>query len=237
MSEHHNLIPSIIAAAVAAAGERKNDAAWKGKINDAIPAIAAMLNPPAPGGRGSRQWQIAAEVLGADVFVATYRGHTLEDSSKRNIVTLETRPSKKYPDGLEPIRTHRTDNAQGRHMAERLADLADGDEIVVWKAMETSATDDSVKVRVLVHFETRPKRSGPPAGGAARQPERVEVEPPAAAPNTAAGGSLGYMLEELSTKDKLKAITLLREEGISFPEPQPDRADRYIAIIDSITAR
>jgi hypothetical protein len=162
MSEPTELIPSIIAAAIAAAGPKgSNDGAWKAKINEAIPHVASML------GEHSRQWRIAAEVLGASVFTATYVDHAVEESSTRVLVHLDTgKPTKNYPDGIEPIRTHRTDNAQGRSMKERLDRLSAGDEVVVWKALESMGDGaDANKVRVLVHFETRPKRDRP-AGGA-----------------------------------------------------------------------
>ena len=58
--ENEEIIPSIIVAAVAAAGPKgSNEAQWKAKINDVIPHISAMLND------GTRQWRIAEEVLEA----------------------------------------------------------------------------------------------------------------------------------------------------------------------------
>lgn len=176
--KHDEVIPSIIAAAVAAAGPKgSNEGQWKAKVNDAIPHIASMIHD------GSRQWNIAAEVLNAAVFVATYVDHKVEESSTRVLVHIDTgKATKNYPDGIEPIRTHRTDNAQGRSMKERLDKLSAGDEMVVWKSIEAS-DDGNEKYRVLVHFETRPKRTSP--GGAAQPPatrEQQSDHAPAAAP-------------------------------------------------------
>lgn len=141
-----------ICAAIAAAGPRgNNDAAWIGKINDALPRIVSML------GEGSRQWRIAEEVANATVFTAIYRGYRVEESSTRCVVTIETSPTKKRPDGIEEIRSHRTDGGQGRSMQRALDQLEPGDNVVVWKAIETSANDADLKVRVLVNIEKRPK--------------------------------------------------------------------------------
>lgn len=152
MAEHTNdHTRAVIAAAIAAAGAKgNNEGAWKARINEAIPHVVSMLN------ESSRQWKIAEEVLNAQIFTAIYRGYELEDSSKRCVVTIETKVSKRYPTGLEPIRTHRTDNAQGETMRARLDQLADGDTILVFKAMES--INDETKVRVLVHFEKLPYR-------------------------------------------------------------------------------
>lgn len=169
---------AVIAAAIAAAGPKgTNEGAWKAKVNEAIPHVVSMMN------ESSRQWRIAEEVLTAQIFTAVYRGFVVEETSKRCVVTIETRVSKRYPDGLEPIRSHRTDNAQGKSMMERLAQLEDGDNILVFKAME--AINDETKVRVLVHFEKLPYRKD---------------ERQSAAPDSApVGGGVGDPLTERTT--------------------------------------
>lgn len=238
MSERDLLVQSIIAAAVAAAGPRpQNDGAWKGKINANIPAIAAMMEEQ------SRQWRSAVEVLDAQVFTAIYRGHELEASSTRNVVTLETSVSKSYPDGLEPIRTHRTDNAAGKRMAAALEQLTPGDEIVVWKAMETSATDPNLKVRILVHFETRPKftSAGASAAPAQRGPAPEVPIPPGpddssrqGPVHTSAGTQADALMQQrfdaLPPKIKVAVVKRARAAGISIP-PSDEQIDRFIIII------
>ena len=141
-------IPNVIAAAISAAGERggnRSDAAWRAAVDRAIPFIIAMM------GEGSHQSKIATEVATAQVFTSVYLGYEVEESSTRCVVNLETRVSDDHPDGVEQMRTHRTDSAQGEAMKARLNALEKGDAIIVWKAMEKMGNDR--KVRVFVHFE------------------------------------------------------------------------------------
>jgi hypothetical protein len=147
------VIPSIIAAAVAAAGPMgNNEGQWRAKINRAIPYITAMLND------GSRQWRTAVEVLEAHVFTGRYVRHEIEESSTRTILYVDVgRPSDNYPDGIENISCHRTDNAAGKEQLARLERLEPGDELVMWRAMEEIKGTNKSR-RTLVHFETRPKR-------------------------------------------------------------------------------
>lgn len=236
--ENQDIIPSIVVAAVAAAGPKgSNDAAWKAKINDAIPHIAAMIHD------GTRQWRIAEEVLDASVFVATYIDHEIEESSTRAVVHIDTgKPTKNYPDGIEPIRTHRTDNAQGRSMKARLDKLERGDEIVVWKALEAMGDGaDAQKVRVLVHFETRPKRQersqreSVPAGeqrGTDRAEERRAPEP--ARQPVDESNPVTDRFNKLPSKVKVEVVKRLRAEDISFPDPGPEDVDRFIIIINEV---
>lgn len=208
--ENNDIIPSIIAAAVAAAGPKgSNEGQWKAKLNEAIPHIAAMIND------GSRQWRIAEEVLSASVFVGTYVDHEVEESSTRCIVHIDTgKATKNYPDGIEPIRTHRTDNGQGRSMKARLDHLEKGDELVVWKALEAMGDGaDAQKVRVLVHFETRPKRKD---SGRAAATAPTGGRPESAGTRASDSGSSDYTDAIDSERLNLwreKAIALLGMEG------------------------
>ena len=234
--EHEEIIPSIIAAAVAAAGPKgSNEGQWKAKINDAIPHIASMIHD------GSRQWKIAEEVLGASVFVATYVDHAVEESSTRVVVHIDTgKATKNYPDGIEPIRSHRTDNAQRRSMKERLDKLTKGDEIVVWKALEAMGDGaDANKVRVLVHFETRPKRNSSPgrgeaAGTAVPAGDGRPVEPrqPAGAGSGPSDNPVVDRFNGLPSKVKVEVVQRLRAANISFPDPGPEDVDQFIIIIN-----
>jgi hypothetical protein len=195
MTEPNNeLVPLILSAAIASAGPKgSNEGQWMGKVNQAIPGIAAMMNDR------SRQWAIATEVLEAAVFVATYVSHEVEQSSTRCLVHIDIgKPTKNYPDGVEPIRTHRTDGAQGRHMKERLDQLEAGDEIVVWKALEAN-DDGTEKYRVLVHFTTRPKRTDRPAGPPASPVREQQAGPPPAAAPTSDGLTDAIDSERLNT--------------------------------------
>jgi hypothetical protein len=238
MSEDTNdLIPSIIVAAIAAAGPKgSNEAAWKGKINDAIPHIASMIHD------GGRQWKIAEEVLNASVFVATYVGHEVEESSTRVVVQIDTgKATKNYPDGIEPIRTHRTDNAQGRNMKRRLDTLHHGDEIVVWKALESvGGGSDGHKVRVLVHYETRPNRkdssAGPGEGSSAdgRGSPVDQSESSSSDRSGAVAESTPFTerFDRLSGPVKVACVKRFRAGNISFPQPEPEDVGPFIAIIE-----
>ena len=187
MSDQPNIdIPAVIAAAIAAAGERgggRSDAAWKASINRAIPHIVAML------GEGSHQTKIATEVAEAQVFTSVYLGYEIEESSTRAVVSLETRVTDDHPDGVEKMRTHRTDNDQGEAMKIRLNALKQGDPILVWKAMEKMGNDR--KVRVFVHFEKlwkkqdqndRPREQV--SGNQREEPSEQRAAAPAAHPLT-----------------------------------------------------
>ena len=240
----NEIIPGVIAAAIAAAGPRgDNEAAWRAKINAAIPAIAAMMNPPEKDAKGSKQWQVASEVLGATVFTAEYVSHAIEESSTRVVVQLDSgKPSKNYPDGVEPIRTHRTDGAQGKAMLAKLKQLTAGDSVVVWKAMEAmSGAAAGEKARVLVHLETRPKwkrdenMTPAPARKAPPKAEPRTDDAPGDVDRPASGLGFAYAFNELGAKDKVAVVRILRDEGITFPEPQPDKTDRFLAVIDEVT--
>jgi hypothetical protein len=225
-----NNIPIIIAAAVAAAGPRgSNDAAWKAKINEAIPHIASMI------GDGSRQTKIANEVLNASVFVAQYVRHEVEASSTRCVVWMDSgRPSRNYPDGIEPIRSHRTDNAQGKAMKERLDQLEPGDEIVVWKALEEAGEN---KVRVLVHFETRPKHKvsvsdSPSWSDTGRSPSEGLLLSDSDGGRESDVAPVLTRFEALPTKTKVAVAKRARAVGINVAEPDDDTADKLSKIID-----
>lgn len=162
-----DVIPSIIAAAVAAAGPMGNsEGAWKAKINRAIPFITAMIHD------GSRQWKTAAEVLEASVFTGTYVRHEIEESSTRTILYVDVgRPSENYPDGIENISCQRTDNAAGKDQLARIERLEPGDELALWRVMEPIAGTNKSR-RTLVHFETRPKRQSITPGASIPSGER-----------------------------------------------------------------
>lgn len=201
MPDRHDMIPAIISAAIAAAGPLgSNEAAWKMKINDAIPHVAAMMNPPHEDGTGgSWQWRSALQVIDASVFVAEYVSHALEESSTRVVVQVDTgRPSKNYPDGIEPIRTHRTDTHAGKVMLARIERLEPGDEIVIWKAIESNDRGDE-KYRTLVHLETRPKRRDSPDRRTSVPSEGEPVEP-RQGPAAPAEGSGPHYTDEIDSE-------------------------------------
>jgi hypothetical protein len=89
-------------------------------------------------------------LLDAKVFYATILGVEREERSTRGLVTMKTRPSKFHPDGIEKVRTDRTDNASGLAMAKKVQSLK-GHRVRVWVAMEPAG--DDIDVRVLAWIE------------------------------------------------------------------------------------
>lgn len=164
----------------------------------------AAINAVGPiNGRPIDQWQAAVGEMASTIYVMlgdssslmkrlndlasskTFRGqlHSLkyEDSSTRYIVTLKTQASKDYPDGLEPLRTDRTDKPGGKSMADALKGLEIGTELLVWKQMEPMGNGRSV--RVIRHFEVISARDDAPAPRSAPAP--ASTPPPAPRPQTA----------------------------------------------------
>jgi hypothetical protein len=247
--ELRQIIVGAIAAAPPLAGVQPG--VWIGKVNEAIPFVAAMM------GDGSRQFRTAKEVATADVFVAVYRSHSVEQSSTRVVVEFIGERSDSKP---ETIRTHRTDTAAGRAMQARLDKLAAGDRLVFYKAFEeiTGGANAGRKARTLVHFETLPARSadtqqaatpGTPIPGRA-----PAAQPPPAPPDVAGGGDpdfgpapdtppprgpgaddidndLAATFNALTAKVKVNVVRRLRESEIDFPTPQQDKIDAFLAII------
>lgn len=230
---HDELIPLVLASAAAAAGPNPNAAGWRNKVMELIPPIAAMMNDSA------REWQAAASVLDAGVFPATYLGYELEESSTRCLVKLDSgKPTKNYPDGIEPIRSHRTDGPMGRSMRERLDKLTKGDRILVWKALEP--TKDGEKVRVLAHLaflghgETSERAA--PSGDVT--PRAVPDEPPVDSPSDSPHSDDVQLaiktFDELAPRVKAQAAKALREAGLQFPTPADNETERWFSIIDEV---
>lgn len=165
-----------VAAAFAYAGTPSKG--WNERLAEGTLRAAAAMN--------GRMAQVAQDVLDCDVFKAVYRGYTLEETSTRLKVTLEsetTAKSEQESDGTEMIRTERTDNQMGKLMKRRLDELAPGSTILVFKLVEhMEGRGIKDKVRVLKHFEVLSTTS---------QDSRSSVTTPASgmAPVIAAGAS------------------------------------------------
>lgn len=90
----------------------------------------------------------ACRVFDADI-VSVER----EESSTRGLVTLKSAPSTFHPDGLEQVRTDRTDNPMGRLMAKELYALT-GHRVRVWvEKVPFGSGSKQGEVRVVRHFE------------------------------------------------------------------------------------
>ena len=144
----------IVVAAIAAAGNMNSSVAWKSKINQLIPEVAALL------GQRSFQMRRALAMLDASVFTAPFVDAVLEETSKRLVVSFEHAVDRDHPDGRETIRTERTDTPTGKRMAERLHDVQPGQTLLCWKVLEEMRGGDNAgrSVRILMHTEMLPDR-------------------------------------------------------------------------------
>ena len=225
MSEE--LAQQVVLAAVNAAGPMKSHGEWRAKVSDLIPEIAAMLSEGAP------QTVAAENVIGAFRFVAAIVGWEVEATSKRVLVELkpDTPSSRsKHPEGHETIRTYRTDSPMGKAQLRQLEEAGRGAKILVYRAMEKMANGD--EARLLAHFVVLDRSPGERPVGAGQAP----VHPPTGAATPATTDErerdpLGKRFNDLPAKTLVRVTKRLRAEGISFPTPEPEHADRFIAII------
>jgi hypothetical protein len=116
-------------------------------------------------------------------------------------------------------------------MKERLDRLNPGDELVVWKALEEAGEN---KVRVLVHFETRPKREdsasgAPPSSDTASSPPKPVL---LGGEQSSGDASVVARFEALPTKTKIAVAKRARAAGINVSEPTGDAAHTLSTIID-----
>ncbi len=187
-------IARVVAAACAAAGPvGSNPGAWKGKVNDLIPEIAAMMSDH------SHQWKQAEAVLDADHVSCVYLSYELEDTSQRLIVGIMADNAQE----METMRTPPMYTQAGKRMRERLDKVQRGDRMHIWKVVEATRKDPTKKVRYIGHFEAY----GPPKTADVNSPD-VQRAPPSQ--QSAAVGSAGANLDnlidalnELSTTAKL----------------------------------
>lgn len=208
---------------------------WRQRVQEVLPTFAALVRDDY--GYWGRE---AQGVLDASVFTAKFLSYELEPTSQRLVVQIETKPSKNYPDGIEPIRTERMNTPPGVVMRNRLSGLAPGTAIVIWKRIDVSESGDR-KFRVLVHFEevlksqsadVPPSRPAPapPADGAPR------ATPSPARPS--AGGhseAIAQNMEELSNAQKIKVRKACTAAGIdNWMNPSVDDVDKVLVIIQNI---
>lgn len=189
-----------VAAAFAYAGETNKG--WEERFSKGVLVAAGQMNGQAA--------KMAQDVLECAVFKAVYRGYELEESSTRLIVSLESETSAKADqdsDGLERIRTERTDNRWGKMMKAELDRLPEGSTILAFKLIEhMDGRGMKDKVRVLKHFQVlaRPEsRSGAstPTGDPAKAAGADRPSAPAAP------SDLGVRMSALSG---LKAVEFAR---------------------------
>ena len=129
----------VILAAVGMAGTDDDGMSWPDRVAEAAVRITALLD------ERSRPARAVEQIEQAKVFAATVEAIRREDSSTRAVVTLRTKPSEHHPDGLEKVRTERTDQPRGLAMARRLQGLR-GHRAMLWVEVEAVSAGRSVRV-------------------------------------------------------------------------------------------
>lgn len=207
----------IIRLAVGAAGASDDEAAWRGRVDDNIRVIAAMLDPR------SDQMTQATRMLESVKFTGTFVKAKLETSSTRIVVTTSNVNGE-----MEEIRTDRTDRPLGQQMARRVETLQPGDHLLIWKYMEEMDGSSGRKVRVMPHFtklESSPATGSLPAPGAVATPAAPEVAP---TPPVAAGEyAVAARMEKLTNDQKVRFVRECRNMGINnFMTPEGKDLER-----------
>jgi hypothetical protein len=229
--------------AVMAAGDASNDKVWRNKVQANLAKFAALVRDDY--GYWGRE---AQGIIDAQVFTATYLSHELEETSTRLVLQLKTTPSRRYPDGVEPIRTERTDIPPGWHMQRRVEALEAGQEIVVWKKMESTGAD--TKVRVLAHFEPVRSKTGGGERASNRPSARPEGDaPPPSSPSersspvpsegqlSAEAGAVQKALADMTTRQRIAAKNLCVGEGIeNWTDPGPEQIDRVLTLLKGLAS-
>lgn len=139
----------IVLAAINSAGpvrEGESPDQYQARVAAQAKSIFLML------GEGSKVRRKLDQLADAKVFSAVVQRVVKEKSSTRGKITLKTRPSKHYPDGIETVRTERTDGADGEGlaMAKRLTELK-GHRVLLW--VEVQEMSNGNKVRIVQHVE------------------------------------------------------------------------------------
>lgn len=136
----------IVLAAISAAGPVGDDpVAWNARVLEMAAKIVVMTSPK------SDVMKHIDSVSGAVVYTATLLAITKEPSSTRGLLKLRTKVSEHAPDGVEELRTERTDSAVGLAMARRCRALV-GHRVVVWKDVQKKSNGTG-NVRVIAHIE------------------------------------------------------------------------------------
>jgi hypothetical protein len=259
MSDLHD---DVVRLAIAAAGPvGNNEAAWRHRVDELTPQIAAMFRPPLQGRENDAMTPAvtARKVLDASVFTGEYVDHALEDSSKRLVVRIKsetTDTKEKESDGTEHIRSEPLWTPYGRLMKSKLDQLVTGQKVTCFKHLEQ--IDASRKVRVLVHLvpgkrpegdQERPTVEAPPSS--APPAGRAEVgsnrRPPTSAPPPQPVGSgdaeadmrnahaVEEAMKDLPNMQKVAVRAMCQGQKIkNWAMPSDEDLDRVLLIISNI---
>jgi hypothetical protein len=222
----------VLSLAIGAAGPAEDLHEWSKRVLRMSTVIAAMFR------EGARERAIVERVMNASVFRATYRGYRLEPSTTRLLVSLETQPSKDHPDGVEEMRTDRTDELAGQVMRDILDSTPVGSQVLVWKAMEQAGPDR--KVRVLVHIA--PSGHTPTEPAAIQPTQHTQPSPRRSQPvrsnsgDTASATSIQEQLETLTAAQRVAVVKSARKFGIDNIMQPAGRQEEVLAIIADVKA-
>ena len=224
MSDEISLEARLAVSAGFAYAAGKSGAAWAAAMDEGTRLAASAMN-----GRYAR---LAQSVLDSSVFKGEYRGYSLEESSTRLIVEIftgETNERSKRTDGIEEIRTDRTDTHAGKLMQKRLDALPQGSTILAFKSLQ-QMSGSSDKVRILAHFEILATGAAPssapeaPQPSLTRQADRAPKPAEETSPPASAGGddndpfkqvSTGSLFASLPPHKAAKLAKLVRAEGFT----------------------
>lgn len=128
--------------------EGQTQSEWDSKLKTNAKSIALMLNDNSD---VARTINMLAECKN---FTGTILGVQKEASSTRGFVALKTVESKFSPDGIETVRTERTDSsAEAKAFASRLRTELTGHRVLVWVEMQEIKGSAGQKVRILQHVQ------------------------------------------------------------------------------------
>lgn len=105
-------------------------------------------------GEGSR---MSKTIEGIKVYTAVVDSIKKETKSTRGLVTLKVKPSTYAKDGVEQIRTERTDRPDGLAMAKRIKGLV-GHKVLIFKEIEVMANGN--KSAVIRHVRDLGEATG-----------------------------------------------------------------------------
>lgn len=248
----------IVRLAVMAAGNLDNN--WQARVVAAVPKIAAVFGEPTDEHDPNALVNVARKVSEAHVFTAEYRGHEVDDNSKRVFVKLydEKNQDSDYLDdqGCQTVRTEPLWSATGRSIKRILDGLESGQWIVCYRYSEQF--DKTKKVGLLVHVEPLGRRrdsQGAPAGPPAEQRRPADRQDPDPAGQSAAGAArpapaarsqsdrddnaalvdLERRFEALSSRQRIAYGHGCRELGISNPMcPEPEQMTAAFELLGRI---
>jgi hypothetical protein len=209
---------AVVAAAIAAAGQVQgtNTYAWKMKVDTLITEIGLMMQDE------SSQMKRAVLTLKAKViWDVEWLGYTYEASSTRCLAHIKGKPSKWYKDGVEPLRTQRTDTEEGKRQRELLDSIPVGSRVIVWKIDEPMGSDGETvrvigRIEVIDKVASAPPTQRPAAAESAPPPPAAVARPEPAGSSPALGGfmdKLNVAMSEagLTAKGKIAVMRRIAE--------------------------